>query len=101
MGGVDPMDPNMAEHIMSSFRAHEEQVKEALKDKSNFLDYHIKDGWLPLCKLMEWRSCPTVPFPHINPRGEFYNITIRPILNDRLRPPSSQKPEEVAFETAP
>ena len=46
---------------------------ERVVPKERLYYFHVKDGWGPLCKILE-REVPGIPFPHLNESGAIQSI---------------------------
>jgi hypothetical protein len=60
--GVEPYGKTIHEQHSSMIRG--------LVPQKRLLEWHVEDGWEPLCEFLE-KSVPSTPFPRANNRGAF------------------------------
>lgn len=58
-----------------AFIKHYDTIR-ALVPPDHLLEYHVKDGWGPLCEFLEL-ECPQEPFPSGNDTGDFKSLVRR------------------------
>lgn len=63
---------NFKSHGKKAFVEHYDNVR-GLVLKDRLLEYHIKDGWEPLCEFLGV-ECPQKPFPSGNDTGDFKTL---------------------------
>jgi len=64
-----PLPGQIKERAISSYEDHNRRVREVIP-KGQLLEYHVKEGWEPLCQFLEIENCPTTPFPKTNSATE-------------------------------
>jgi len=96
---VDPSDPQVRQQVIDGYKRQDARVRQVNDGKPGFMEWKVGEAtWESLCRFLDIapESCPSTPFPHSNPLQHFYEATLRPILNGRLRPPGQKargKPE--------
>ena len=50
---------------MSSYEEHNRRVREIISPE-RLLEYDITQGWEPLCRFLDVKECPEIPFPNTN-----------------------------------
>jgi hypothetical protein len=55
---------------IAAYRANNQRVRDTIP-ADRLLVFHVADGWGPLCEFLEV-SEPDEPFPHSNPKKEFW-----------------------------
>lgn len=65
---IDYFDGDFRKHGKRVFQEHYDMVR-ALVPKENLLEYHVKDGWAPLCNFLG-EEVPHSEFPSGNDREE-------------------------------
>lgn len=50
---------------IQSYEDHNARVRQMIPPH-RLLEYHVKDGWEPLCDFLEIAHCPATPFPKTN-----------------------------------
>ncbi|WP_248963005.1 sulfotransferase family protein [Sphaerisporangium perillae] len=58
------------EHLLKTFRAHNEEVKAAIPPE-RLLVFEVRQGWEPLCGFLGV-AVPDEPFPQVNDSAEFH-----------------------------
>jgi hypothetical protein len=57
------------EHTLQVYRQHNQSVI-GMVPPERLLQYHVKEGWQPLCEFLDKQS-PEEPFPRVNERADF------------------------------
>jgi len=60
-----PLPPQNKEAAIASYEEHNRRVRETIPS-DRLLEYHVKQGWAPLCEFLEIKTCPETPFPKTN-----------------------------------
>lgn len=61
------------QYAIGIFNQHIEEVKRFVPPE-RLLVYQVKEGWEPLCRFLGV-SIPDKPFPHLNERGTFQQMS--------------------------
>ncbi len=76
-------DINDRDAMIAAFNAHAVAVEQTI-DPDRLLVFEAKDGWAPLCRLLDVPE-PAEPYPHVNPKQEFAGVL------DMLRSPIGER----------
>jgi hypothetical protein len=75
------------EKLVRAYEAHNAAVRDFFGQQQQqdgkvlFLDYHVKQGWEPLCEFLG-KPIPSQPFPHVNSAKELrYGVGVYVFLN--------------------
>ena len=73
------------EHCIRIFERHNETVRKVVP-KDRLLEYDVRQGWEPLCKLLE-APIPKQPFPHLNVgKRSLYKLFGQTVIHGFKRP---------------
>ena len=62
------VDVNSTETALIMWERHHAYIEEVVP-KEKLLYYNVRDGWEPLCKLLD-KPVPDIPFPRLNDAGD-------------------------------